>query len=385
MQNVREQRGKAIAELEGTIRRIDDHEYFVQSQSDKAKEYRVFSTESGWNCECPDFTFRGVKCKHVFAVEISLALRTEIKQETKKIDLIVNPSECQYCKSPEIVRAGVRHNKYGDLQIYFCKSCEHYFTLNLGFEKMRASPQAITGAMQLYFSGESLRNVQKFLLLQGVKVSHVAVSKWITKYISLMEKYLDKISPQVSSTWRTDELHLKISGKKNWLFALMDDESRFWIAQQVAEHKGVSDIRQMFQDAKTLTKVKPKKIISDGAPNFERAIRDEFALQNPRPLHVSEIRMDGKVHNNKMERFNGEQRDREKVMRSLKKQDSPILKGMQIYHNYIRPHMALDGKTPSEKAGIKVEGQNKWFTIIQNASLNAKPKRDPLKEYFKGI
>ena len=55
-------------------------------------------------------------------------------------------------------------------------------------------------------------------------------------------------------------------------------------------------------------------------------------------------------------------------MRSLKKKDTPILKGLQIYHNYIRPHMALDGKTPSEAAGVKVEGQNKWLTLIQNAS-----------------
>ncbi len=30
--------------------------------------------------------------------------------------------------------------------------------------------------------------------------------------------------------------------------------------------------------------------------------------------------------------------------------------------------MGLNGKTPSEIAGIKVEGENKWITLIQNAS-----------------
>jgi len=30
--------------------------------------------------------------------------------------------------------------------------------------------------------------------------------------------------------------------------------------------------------------------------------------------------------------------------------------------------MSLEGKTPSEVAGIKVEGDNKWITLIQNAS-----------------
>ena len=30
--------------------------------------------------------------------------------------------------------------------------------------------------------------------------------------------------------------------------------------------------------------------------------------------------------------------------------------------------MALDGKTPAEACGITIEGENKWKTLIQNAS-----------------
>ena len=84
---------------------------------------------------------------------------------------------------------------------------------------------------------------------------------------------------------------------------------------------------------------------------------------------LGELRLGGQIHNNKMERMNGEIRDREKVMRGLKVEETPILTGMQIYHNFIRPHMALEGKTPAEAAGIKVEGKNKWLTLIQNASI----------------
>lgn len=54
-------------------------------------------------------------------------------------------------------------------------------------------------------------------------------------------------------------------------------------------------------------------------------------------------------------------------MRGLKKDDSPILKGLQIYHNFIREHEELEGKTPTEASGIIVDGENKWVTIIQNA------------------
>jgi hypothetical protein len=65
--------------------------------------------------------------------------------------------------------------------------------------------------------------------------------------------------------------------------------------------------------------------------------------------------------------MNGELRQREKVMRTLKRPDTPILTGYQIYHNYIRPHEALKGKTTAEVAGIQVRGKDKWMTLIQNA------------------
>ncbi len=87
-----------------------------------------------------------------------------------------------------------------------------------------------------------------------------------------------------------------------------------------------------------------------------------------RAEHIRHIRIQGDHNNNKMERLNGEIRDREKVMRGLKKSDTPVLKGYQIFHNYIRPHGGLKGKTPAEACGIKIEGENKWLTLIQNAS-----------------
>jgi len=69
-----------------------------------------------------------------------------------------------------------------------------------------------------------------------------------------------------------------------------------------------------------------------------------------------------------MERMNGEIRDREKVVRGVKKSNSPLIAGLQIYHNYVRPHMGLEGKTPADLAGITVKGNDKWLTLIQNAS-----------------
>ena len=184
-----------------------------------------------------------------------------------------------------------------------------------------------------------------------------------------MENYLSKITPQVGYTWRADEVWVKVNGNMKYLFALMDDETRFWIAKEVADRKEGHDASGLFKQAKEITKISPKLMITDGLPSYDEAFRKKFFVQkNPRPIHLKHIRMSGDMNNNKMERMNGEFRDREKVMRGIKKDDSVMFDGYQLYHNYLRPHMGLDGKTPADKAGIKIQGNNKWITIIQNAS-----------------
>ena len=284
----RQQRGKAIAQSEGQIKRIDANTYEVLSQSGNGK-YEVLNTSIGWMCQCPDHIYRGVTCKHIHAVLFSQAIRAEVA--INKVIPQINAKACQYCGSKRIVKDGIRHNKHGDLQIYNCKNCGHYFTINIGFKRMRATPQAITTAMQLYFTGESLRNVQKFLKLQGVKVSHVAILKWIRKYTKLMKKYVEKIVPNVSDTWRADEIRFKVRGNMKYLFAVMDDETRFWIAQEVADTKKYHDVRNLFANSKNLMGKQPKTMITDGLNSY--SVASETVLYEAK--HIRHIRLQGDV------------------------------------------------------------------------------------------
>ena len=190
-----------------------------------------------------------------------------------------------------------------------------------------------------------------------------------------MKEYTEKITPEVSNTWRADELWIKVSGNMKYLFSMMDDETRFWIAQEVAETKDKHDARNLLRMSKEVCGKKPTTFITDGLKSYHTAFKKEFlSSENSDTKHVNEIMLKGAVHNNKMERMNGEIRDREKTMRGLKINETAILQGMQLYHNFIRPHMALDGKTPSEAAGITIEGKNKWLTLIQNAKSQKNAK-----------
>ena len=75
-----------------------------------------------------------------------------------------------------------------------------------------------------------------------------------------------------------------------------------------------------------------------------------------------------------MESFNGNTvRLREDAVRGLEREDSAIISGLRLYHNFVRPHLGLpDNQTPAEAAGITVEGNNKFQTLIQ-AAAKAKP------------
>ena len=322
----REERGKAIASISGQVKIFEDNAFEVKSQSGNGK-YEVLKTSLGWMCSCPDHIYRHVKCKHIWAIEFSLAFKKEV--EAKRVEPITSIANCMFCDSTNIVKDGVRHNRYGGIQKFYCRNCGHYFSFNVGFERMKHNPQAITTAMQLYFSGESLRNTRKSLRLLGVEVSHQTVYNWIKKYVALMEKYIENLKPQVSDTWRADELWVKVKGDMKYVFAIMDDETRYWIAQEVAESKYKHDARKLFQMAKRVIGKKPETLITDGLKSYHQAYKKEFwTLRNPRTKHIMHIKIRGDKNNNKMERLNGEIRDREKVMRGLKKERHANTKGL---------------------------------------------------------
>lgn len=351
--------------MSDVVRKIDNYAYDVKSRSVN-KFYRVLYDGKSYSCDCPRFEYVG-ECRHIRSVEMSPLNTTNIR---KNVIDVINENICPFCDCLKITKCGIRKNRNYNVQIFKCKNCLRRFSTNVGFKKMSASPETITNALQLYFTGESLRNTKTFLEMQGVKVSHKTVWNWINKYINLMDKYIETLTPKVSDKWRTDELYLRIKGKRKYLYSMMDDETRYWIARQVSTSKYTQDVIPMFRESVKIAKKKPKVLISDGARNFMQAHKKEWYSRygDEQVEHIRHIHFKGDKNNNKMERLNGTIRDREKVMRGLKKMDTPIIKGIMIHHNFIRQHSGINNDTPSERAGIVIRGSNKWKTIIQQAS-----------------
>jgi len=46
-----------------------------------------------------------------------------------------------------------------------------------------------------------------------------------------------------------------------------------------------------------------------------------------------------------------------------------ITEGQRIDYNFVKPHMGLEGKTPADASGIKLEGNNnRWMALLRNSS-----------------
>ncbi|MBP7067628.1 MAG: transposase [Methanothrix sp.] len=72
---------KAIADQGNQIKKVNDHSFKVKSQSG-SRFYEVKETKTGMTCDCPDFVYRGGKCKHIQATRYYLEIEKDTPQGT---------------------------------------------------------------------------------------------------------------------------------------------------------------------------------------------------------------------------------------------------------------------------------------------------------------
>ncbi|MGD0397214.1 MAG: hypothetical protein ABSB26_09980 [Nitrososphaerales archaeon] len=50
---------------------------------------------------------------------------------------------------------------------------------------------------------------------------------------------------------------------------------------------------------------------------------------------------------------------------------TPLAEGQRIHYNFVKPHMALESQAPAERAGIGIEGRDKWLALLRGAVKSA--------------
>ena len=128
--------------------KIAVNQYLVPSQTSDAV-YVVSMHYDKWGCTCPDFTYRRLSCKHIYAVSLWIRLSKKLEEEPNTEPMAVPDDKlvCKFCGSDQFIRYGRAHDK----QVYKCKSCARKFVANGGFEGMWYDARIVATTLDLYF------------------------------------------------------------------------------------------------------------------------------------------------------------------------------------------------------------------------------------------
>lgn len=371
MVNARKARGMILLEEGFEPREMNPHTWIVPSQNGCGTYTVIHSLHNRWKCSCPDFELRGIPCKHINAVKIWKNLRTRFEQLNLHVKQSIGlPKKipeisCKFCNSLNVTKYGKKNSK----QNYICKDCGRCFVDNIDFENMKYNPKIIALTLDLYFQGLSLRKISHHLKqFYELDISYKSIHNWIEKYIGFMNEYVNTIQPDIGDVWHTDEMMMNIGGNWEYLWNVMDEKTRFQLASVVSTERKIRDARMVFQRAKQVSGGRtPKYMVTDGLQSYKHAVNKEFPTNTGETEHLFNVGLQHHPNNNHVERLHGTIRQREKVMRGLKKDDTPIVEGHRLFYNFIKPHESLNGKTPSEEAGITIEGDNKWLSLMKTS------------------
>jgi transposase-like protein len=361
-------RGIAICETKHITEKADGS-FSVPSQTRDNFFYEVKLLETVWVCTCPDFEYRKIDfCKHIHAVKLYIAANTYLKSESKPNVVAEDSVTCKRCNSIRVVKNGFDCGK----QTYLCKDCKVRFVVDSLLKKAKFNEELVCLTLDLYFSGLSLRKIARSISDHfNVDINYCTIYTWIQKYIPVISDYVNTLTPQLSGQWSADELFVRMKGSQHqgrykglaFLWNVLDKQTRFLLASKISENRDANGaIAALHQAIKNANGNLPNSINTDA----HRSYREGVSTTLPSVHHIAKCRVN-KPHanNNRIERLNGTLRERVKVQRGWKSKKSHIAEGQRIHYNFVKPHMALEGNTPAQNAGLQIRG---WKNLLELAT-----------------
>ena len=199
-------------------------------------------------------------------------------------------------------------------------------------------------------------------------------------------------SPKIKGRIHIDEKYIPILLDFAFDLNAIDHKTKYIISHSLVDKRTKPKVINFYKKIKITCykqilerykKNKKNKIIfvSDGFQNYKNAFNKLFfrvaELQFGVPIACKRY---GYEHNNNpIERYNEDIEDRIKTMRNFGSFEGAenFLNLKTIIHNFINPHMQLQGKTPAEEAEIDLKlGRQKLLNLIK---LQAKMKYHSLR------
>ena len=287
-----------------------------------------------------------------------------------------HPPACKHCGHSGLIRYGFQIYNGTRRQRYQCRLCRRVFIYRAGMEHMHYDIGTVSDVMDHYFKGHSCTDIADTLGRDGIKIHHTTVFRMVKRFVPIIGG-LTSAMPicSVGDRFHADELFTRIGGEMHYIFGMTDHATRFLLAWDVSETKDGYDAARLLESAGIRAGKIPQELVTDALSSYHAAYERLYAPRNPldvQCVHVADAGLGkpDKKNNNIQERFNSTQRRCYNARRGIKKKDSPIFQGFEIWYNFVRPHDSL-GCAPAEAAGITIHGNDKWRTLIGNACLAA--------------
>jgi transposase-like protein len=275
---------------------------------------------------------------------------------------------CKFCGSDKTVKNGLARGK----QHYRCKDCKHQYLDNGAFAGMRTKAEVIATSLNLYYDGLSTWKIQRQIAkIFKVDVSVTAIWKWIMKYSEFVDDYVSTLQPLLSGKYHHDETEIKVGGEDKYFWETLDKDTRFLVAHLLSESRTSDDAKEAFTQA--MNKQRPTILFTDGSFSYNEAFNKVYysRYKVDRVEWVRRVRFRARETNNIIERKHGTLKDRLRPTRGLKhdKTAEKRLNGYVVNYNFVKPHLALKGKTPAQPAGLNINAD--WGDLIKQATLSS--------------
>jgi putative transposase len=275
--------------------------------------------------------------------------------------------KCPKCKKTNSVKAGLRKNKSGFVQKYYCNSCNKYFINRRGFEHMKTKPEIIVDALDLRAKGLSFGKVADHINQKyGTKFDRSNILYWQKKFGEKIKNFTKSFSLPYSKNCHIDEIFFRAKGQRGRNFVYywdaIDYDTKFIIADHISYERDEFEAKNFIKKIKSKI-IKPPEIIhSDNSFDYPPAIRKTFGRGKVKHQHFPSWKK--KFKNNPIERYHNTIRENYKVMRRFvsAKTGYNFLEFFREYYNFIRPHKSLNWQSPAQRAGF---GKWNWWSLIE--------------------
>jgi putative transposase len=184
----------------------------------------------------------------------------------------------------------------------------------VSFKRHRFPPDVIRQAVWLYFRFTlSLRDVEEMLAERGVETNYETIRCWSLKFGRLFAQNLRRSRPKPTGRWHLDEMVVKISGKRMWLWRAVDDEGEV-LDVLVQKRRNTKAAMRLFRKLLKNTGVRPECISTDRLASYRAAARELGISRRHRPGRM--------IGNNRAENSHLPIRRRERKQQKFKSQAS---------------------------------------------------------------